>query len=77
MKTETTLWLALAVAILGFSIWLQRRYQDQVDSLNSIIREQEAIITYLKTESGKTVSTKPAAEITKEDLEHFEHRIQF
>lgn len=68
MKSDALLWLLMMAVILGlaaFGIYLGMK----LDSAQSLIREKDAKIEYWKTESGKTVSSKPAAEITKADLE--------
>jgi hypothetical protein len=71
MKGDVILWLLMMAVILGlaaFGIYLGMK----LDSAQSLIREKDAKIEYWKTESGKTVSSKPAAEITKADLkEHY------
>lgn len=72
MKGDLILWLLMMAVILGlaaFGIYLGMK----LDSAQSLIREKDAKIEYWKTESGKTVSSKPAAEITKADLkEHYQ-----
>lgn len=68
MKSDALLWLLMMAVILGlaaFGVYLGVK----LDSAQSVILEKDAKIEYWKSESGKTVSSKPAAEITKADLQ--------
>lgn len=66
---KAALYILAALLILGLLLWMRHQYQQQFDALNSIIKEQNGVITYWQTEAGKVASTKPAAEISKSDLE--------
>ena len=59
------IWTAV---VIGLILWLQHRHNETVNSLESVIREKEGKITYWKTEAGKTVSSKPAAEVLPSDV---------
>lgn len=66
--TRAALYLVAACLLVVLLLWTRYQYQQQFDSLNSIIKEQNGVITYWQTEAGKVASTKPAAEIMKSDL---------
>lgn len=62
--------LTWTAVLVGLILWLQHRNNEAIDSLQSALTEQSAQTTYWKTEAGKTVSSKPAAEIYPKNLEN-------
>lgn len=68
------LWLAAVITLVligALLLWQQDRTKRF--SAESALTEQQAKTIYWQTEAGKTVSSKPAAEITKADLqEHYQ-----
>lgn len=68
MKLSLLLWLA-TLAVIGFLLWYIDRLTGQRDSANSALSEKSDSIRYFVSESGKMISSKAAAEITKADLE--------
>lgn len=74
MKLETLLWLGMFGIILALAAWSIHQ-GIKLDSAESVIREKDAKIDYWRTEAGKTVSSKPAAEITKADLQEHYHDV--
>ena len=73
MKYLKTILPYVAIAVLAFLLF---RSCDQVtevrDSLSSIIESREGEVRYLKTELGKTISEKQAAEVSAHQFrEHY------
>jgi len=61
--------LPLALLIMVLLFLYAWNLRSKLERSESILTEKESQITYFKSQSGKTVSEKPAAEISKSDLE--------
>jgi hypothetical protein len=68
MKASSYIFLIMA-GVIAFLIWRLNRVAAARDSSAAVLQEKEAEITYFKAQSGKTVGVKPAAEISKSDLQ--------
>jgi uncharacterized protein DUF6549 len=62
-----TLPLALLIMVLIFLYAWNLR--SKLESATSVLQEKDAQLTYFKANSGKTVSEKPGAEISRQDFE--------
>lgn len=72
MKALPWYLLAIFTLIIGFLLWRDSRRSVKMDSMESVLQEKNAEITAFKTQSGRIVTEKPAATITKDDLqEHY------
>lgn len=66
------LYLSIIVGLLlliAFLFWRISVVNRKLDSSAGVLQEKEAQITYFKAQSGKTVGAKPAAEVSKADLQ--------
>jgi len=64
--------LASMALVIAFLIWRLSVVNRKLDSSAAVLQEKEAELTHFKAQSGKIVTEKPAAEITKADLkEHY------
>lgn len=61
--------LASMALVIAFLIWRLSVVNRKLDSSAGVLQEKEAQITYFKAQSGKTVGVKPAAEVSKADLQ--------
>jgi hypothetical protein len=59
----------IMAGVIVFLLWRLNRVAADRDSSAGVLQEKEAEITYFKAQSGKTVGVKPAAEISKSDLQ--------
>lgn len=57
------------LAVIAFLFWRISVVNRKLDSSAGVLQEKEAQITYFKAQSGKTVGAKPAAEVSKADLQ--------
>lgn len=65
--------LASMALVIAFLIWRLSVVNRKLDSSNSALTEKSDSIRYFRSESGKQVAVKSAAEITKADLkEHYQ-----
>lgn len=55
--------------LTAFLFWRISVVNRKLDSSAGVLQEKEAQITYFKAQSGKTVGIKPAAEVSKSDLQ--------
>jgi hypothetical protein len=62
------IFLIMAV-VIAFLIWRLAAVNRKLESSAAVLQEKEAQITYFKAQSGKIVAQKPAAEISKADLQ--------
>lgn len=61
--------LASMALVIAFLIWRLSVVNRKLDSSAGVLQEKEAQITYFKAQSGKIVAEKPAAEVSKADLQ--------
>lgn len=61
--------LASMALVIAFLIWRLSVVNRKLDSSAGVLQEKEAQITYFKAQSGKIVGVKPAAEVSKADLQ--------
>jgi hypothetical protein len=61
-------YILIMAGVIAFLIWRLNRVSSARDSANSALTEKSDSIRYFRSESGKQVAVKSAAEITKADL---------
>lgn len=69
MKALPWYLLAILALIIAFLLWRDSRRSAKLESAQSALTEKSDSIRYFVSESGKTVSEKSAADITRDDLE--------
>jgi hypothetical protein len=68
MKASSYIFLIMA-GVIAFLLWRLAAVNRKLESSAAVLQEKDAQITYFKAQSGKTVGVKPAAEISKSDLQ--------
>lgn len=61
--------IAALAMVIAFLFWRLSVVNRKLESSAGVLQEREAQITHFKAQSGKTVGEKPAAEISKADLQ--------
>src|SRR5687768_14540197 len=61
--------IAAMALVIAFLVWRTAKLTENLASTKQILLEKETAISAFKSQSGKTVTEKPAAEINKSDLD--------
>jgi len=69
-KTLSGILLILIIGLIVLYVMYDSK-DNQLISANAVLSEKEATIREFRTADGKTVTEKPAAEISRDDLKHY------